>query len=292
MFKNKYLLICVFLFVLFTNSGYGQTDILAKEKIGFESTIEPLIDLERKIFFSNISDSISHFIIQKAEIYKKTEQYNDVIYTLERLSFSTLPDSLKTAVYYELALSSFLNHNYQQSIAYAGQSLHSDFANNFYLSLNQLLITLSYNELGKYDTGFKNALLFGNHLEIPSSKKEILQNDIRQFYSEKNRPRFKKPAKAETMSAIIPGLGQCYSGYYAEGIANFTLHALLLSLSAYAVYETYYLTAYFGGINLLIRFYQGGTRRSSYLANKRNYILKKEYNKKIKDRMLQDFTQK
>lgn len=290
MFKNKYLLICVFLFVLYTNSGYGQTDILAKEKTGFESTIEPLIDLERIIFFSDISDSISHFIIQKAEIYKKTEQYSDVIYTLERLSFSTLSDSLKTAVYYELGLASFLNHNYQQSIAYAGQSLHSDFSNNLYLSLNQLLITLAYNELEKYDSGFENALIFVNHLEIPSSEKEILQNDIRQFYSEKNRPRFKKPAKAETMSAIIPGLGQCYSGYYAEGIANFTLHALLLSLSAYAVYETYYLTAYFGGINLLIRFYQGGTRRSNYLANKRNYILKKEYNKKIKDRMLQDFT--
>lgn len=107
MFKNKYLLICVFLFGLFTNSGYGQTDILAKEKIGFESTIEPLIDLERKIFFSDISDSISHFIIQKAEIYKKTEQYNDVIYTLERLSFSTLSDSLKTAIYYELGLAFF-----------------------------------------------------------------------------------------------------------------------------------------------------------------------------------------
>lgn len=290
MFKNKYLLICVFLFGLFTNSGYGQTDILAKEKIGFESTIEPLIDLERKIFFSDISDSISHFIIQKAEIYKKTEQYNDVIYTLERLSFSTLSDSLKTAIYYELGLASFLNHNYQQSIAYTAQSLHSDFSNNLYLSLNQLLITLAYNELEKYDSGFENALQFANHLEIPNSEKEILQNDIRQFYSEKNRPRFKKPAKAETMSAIIPGLGQCYSGYYAEGIANFTLHALLLSLSAYAVYETYYLTAYFGGINLLIRFYQGGTRRSNYLANKRNYILKKEYNKKIKDRMLQDFT--
>lgn len=290
MFKNKYLLICVFLFGLFTNSGYGQTDILAKGKIGFESTIEPLIDLERKIFFSDISDSISHFIIQKAEIYKKAEQYNDVIYTLERLSFSTFSDSLKTAVYYELGLASFLNHNYQQSIAYAAQSLHSDFSNNLYLSLNQLLITLAYNELEKYDSGFENALQFANHLEIPNSEKEILQNDICQFYSEKNRPRFKKPAKAETMSAIIPGLGQCYSGYYAEGIANFTLHALLLSLSAYAVYETYYLTAYFGGINLLIRFYQGGTRRSNYLANKRNYILKKEYNKKIKDRMLQNFT--
>lgn len=292
MFKNRYLLICVFLFGLFTNSGYCQTDTLAKEKIGFESTMETLIDLERKIFFSTISDSISHYTIQKAEIYKATEQYNEVIYTLERLSFGSLSDSLKTAVYYELGLASFLNHNYQQCIAYASQSLHSDFSNNLYLQLNQLLITLAYNELEEYDKGFESAIVLSNQLEISNKGKDDLQKEMGLLYYEKNRPRFKNPSKAETMSAIIPGLGQCYSGYYVEGIANFTLHALLLSVSAYAVYETYYLTAYFGGINLLIRFYQGGTRRSSYLASKRNYILKKKYNNKIKNRMLQDFTQK
>lgn len=287
MFKNKYLLICVFLFVLSTNSLYCHNEPDFQKKSMDKSTMETLIDLERKIFFSDNTDSTHHFLIRKAEIYKKTEHYIDVIYTLERLSFSSLTDSLKTAVSYEMSLASFMHHNYRQSIAYANQSLQTNYSSISYNQLNRLLITLSHNELEEYDKGLEQSFLLINQLEKSEKEKEILQNDLQQLYSEKKRPKHKNPAKAEMMSAIIPGLGQCYSGYYAEGIANFTLHALLLSISGYAVYKTYYLTSYFAGINMLIRFYQGGTRRSMYLANKRNYTNKKEYNTTLKNKIIE-----
>jgi hypothetical protein len=249
------------------------------------SAIELLIDLEKKIFLSNNNDSINHLLINKALVYKDCKQLNHVIHTLERVSFNLLTDSLKTFVSYELSLASFLQHNYQQSIAYANQCMHIGGHFLQYKKWALLMIILSYNELEEYDKAQEYSALLIEMVE--KSNQEKYTNEMEILYSSKSRPKHKNPAKAETMSAIIPGLGQVYSGYYAEGIANFALHALLLSVSGYAAYETYYLTSYFAGINMLIRFYQGGTRRSMYLANKRNYINKQEYNYTLKAKLIE-----
>lgn len=73
------------------------------------------------------------------------------------------------------------------------------------------------------------------------------------------------------MSTFLPGLGQMYAGYPLEGIFNLGLQSTCLGLGLYSAYYKYYLTGYFEGFALFPKFYFGGTIRTEYLVEKKNY---------------------
>lgn len=283
---NKLFLIFVFLCGLYTNN-------LLSQNLNVDSTIQAnvcfkkLISYEKEIFNSTNADSINTLLLKKSYVYKEIHAYDKAISTLERIYFQNLNDSSSYIVYYEMAINAYLAGRFTESISFCDLIIHSSFKANSFKPI-YLLLALSNNELANYDEGLKYSLLVVDQLQSSSNQKDSLKLLLENSYCVQHRPHFLNPSKAQTLSAILPGLGQCYSGYYAEGVSNFVLHAIVVSVTGYAIYKTYYLTSYFGGISLLMKFYTGGTRRSEFLANKRNYEQKQNFSLKIKKILIQN----
>jgi hypothetical protein len=253
---------------------------LLSQNLNVDSTIQAnvcfkkLISYEKEIFSSTNADSINALLLKKSYVYKEIHAYDKAISTLER-------------IYFEMAINAYLAGRFTESISFCDLIIHSSFKANSFKPI-YLLLALSNNELANYDEGLKYSLLMVDQLQSSSNQKDSLKLLLENSYRVQHRPHFLNPSKAQTLSAILPGLGQCYSGYYAEGISNFVLHAIIVSFTGYAIYKTYYLTSYFGGISLLMKFYTGGTRRSEFLANKRNYERKHNFSLKIKKILMQN----
>lgn len=283
---NKLFLIFVFLCGLYTNNLFSQ-DLNVDSTIQVNRCFKKLISYEKEIFNSTNADSINTLLLKKSYVYKEIHAYDKAVSTLERIYFQNLNDSSFYIVYYEMAINAYLAGRFTESISFCDLIIHSSFKANSFTQI-YLLLALSNNELASYDEGLKYSLLVVDQLQSSSNQKDSLKILLENSYSAQHRPHFLNPSKAQTLSAILPGLGQCYSGYYAEGISNFVLHAIIVSVTGYAIYKTYYLTSYFGGISLLMKFYTGGARRSEFLANKRNYERKHNFSLKIKKILMQN----
>lgn len=278
---NKLCLTFVFLCGLFSNNLYSQS-IKADSLLDIRDYKNAIVLYERNIFFSSNEDSTSVYLLKKSYAYKALNQHDKAIATLERVNFQTLNDSMKFIVYYEMATNAFLIGRFSEAISFCDLLLHYYSQSNFSLENIYLILALSNNELMKYEESLKYSLLVIDFSNRQINEKDSLKKVLNILFLPKNQPQFKKPAKAELLSAIIPGLGQCYSGYYLEGIASFTTHLALLGLTGFAAYKAYYLTAYFGGVSMFMRFYFGGSRRSEFLAHKRNEKLKNDFTKQIR----------
>lgn len=282
---NRFYLIFAFLLGLFTNNVLADEWCLAPKEPD-TVVFQNLIDIEKKILFLKNEDDNVSLLIKKSEIYKEIGDYHKSLLTLERIQFSSISDSLKSVVYSQLSLLSFLTEYYQQSVAYADLALLYRGYNKDFDSMSEIVKILSLNELEDYQYAYLSGI---EHINNNFDNNEILDVKLKEWellYSQKSIPKFKKPSKAETMSAIIPGMGQMYSGFYWEGMTNLGIHLVLLGGTAFAVYKTYYLTSYFAGAAVFIRFYQGGIRRSEYLAHKRNYLEKRKFNDNVKENIL------
>ena len=98
--------------------------------------------------------------------------------------------------------------------------------------------------------------------------------------------KYKKPAVSLMMSAVLPGSGKIYSGYWKDGLVSF----LFVGISAWQSYRGFSRkgsrSAYgwiMGGISL--SFYSGNIYGSVKAANKKNY----EYNHAILNDFKKDF---
>lgn len=278
---SKLCLTFVFLCGLFLNNLFPQsitTDSIFDQK-DYKTA---LVLYERNIFFSSNEDSVMIYLLKKSYAYKALNQYNKAVETLERINFQNLSDSMNFIVYYEMSINAFLSGRFSEAIGFCDIILHYHSKSAFPLENVYLIMAMANNELMKYEESLKYSQLAIDVSNRQITEKDSLKKILSILYLPKNQPHFKKPAKAELLSAIIPGLGQCYSGYYLEGIASFATHLALLGLTGYAVYKAYYLTAYFGGVSMFMRFYFGGSRRSEFLAHKRNEKLKNDFSKKLK----------
>ncbi len=278
---NKYSLIFAFLCGLFSNNLFPQ--ITKADSLFEKNEYEKAIVLyERCIFSSSNEDSISILLIKKSYAYKEVKQHEKAIITLERIKTETLSDSLHFIVYYELALNAYLDGRFNEAISFCNILTYYHKEKAFPLVNIYIILALSNNQIENYPDALKYSIESINNSSLQNSKKDSLINALNILFSPKNVPKFKKPERAELLSAILPGLGQCYSGYYLEGFASFITHIALAGLTGYAAYKTYYLTAYFGGVSMFMRFYFGGSRRSEFLAHKRNEKNKTDFFEKNK----------
>ena len=85
----------------------------------------------------------------------------------------------------------------------------------------------------------------------------------------KHASKYRNPEKASKLS-FVPGLGQLYAGYPAEGLFSFMLNAGALTFGVYHVLNGFPFTGYFGGAGILQAFYFGGQNRAATLSIRRN----------------------
>jgi tetratricopeptide (TPR) repeat protein len=147
------------------------------------------------------------------------------------------------------------------------------------ISRSYPLYALVLNELGKYDDAEK---YLKKYVSSDHVSKDSLLTTIGKEYAADKRPKYKRLKKAKVMSYIVPGLGQMYAGFYGEGITAMACNVIFIGLTGVGIYYKYYITSILYSYTIFSKFYTGNITRVEFLVNKRNYLMQKEYNQRLK----------
>ncbi|MBP9068060.1 MAG: hypothetical protein KBG47_01040 [Bacteroidia bacterium] len=237
-------------------------------------------------YFSLSEKNKALLLLRKTDCLKQCGSFAEGGQALSKIDLLALSDSLIIAIKYQEGFCAYLAQDYQLAESHLIQTVL--YTKDSSLIIPTLpILSLTFNELNKWQESKRTLLLYisktyQNNLIIRDS----LVKNLETFYAKENIPKLKKPNKARIMSHIIPGLGQCYAGYYKEGISSFLINAAIVGGAVVGVYFHYYITAFIGGNALLGKFYIGNVNRAQFLTNKRNYLQSKKYNTYLKENIL------
>lgn len=214
-----------------------------------------LLQTEFAIWKSDNDIVRNRLILIKASMLKQSEYFELAYKELQRIDLTDTV--IKYEVSYEKSLNKFLSADFNESynqLLFIPDSIKAH--NKSFLTI-WLLTLLECNLLKRckdlmIDLCDSNKILLTKINSLPESIE------------------YKSPAKASTLSSILPGLGQFYGGYPAKGTTSFLLFSGFGLVSVYEIIYGYYLTASIFGVYPLVRFYIGGQQLSYTLALKKN----------------------
>jgi hypothetical protein len=236
----------------------------------------------------NLSNSLKY-----ADYLYKSAEYDLAIPEFKRILFINPLDQLSGYRIFDCFIQS---GNYKSGIKYSGlYKKRAVFTDTLNVLQNKLfLLTRDYNSFHsilKNNKLSEKSLLFLNFSEQMfryqwKNAREFLPKleqyaDFKQFVPIVNRTaniKYKSPALSFTMSAIIPGTGKIYSGYWKDGLFSL-LFTGVSTWQSYRGFKQKGTSGFYGwfmaGIGL--SFYTGNLYGSVKAANKRNH----EYNHQI-----------
>lgn len=245
--------ICLFLFVPFISNSQHEVDTTELE----------LVLLEKEIFETTEIKQKNLLLLDKSYLYKENGDFRGAIETLNRLYPQVLTEEDQINYFYELALNNYLVSDFKKAEYYLIRlSSISNNANS--QSQIKFLHIKNLHQLRKWTEA--EDLMYTFSL----SRVDSLQLS-HAYSSVKNMP-LKSSEKAESLSRIIPGVGQMYAGKFLRGVTSSTIQLGLLGFAAYSFLNGFYFSGTLTGVSLFYVFYMGGARHAGYLAN--------EYNKK------------
>lgn len=186
----------------------------------------------------------------------------------------TMTEDLRYELLYEEILTKFILRDYKEVIQlskfYPVDSLKKAI-------LIDVLNIISLNELQQWAeaNSLWNTFLTKNRLQDTLVNK--LYTKVPQFKSEK---------RANTYSAIIPGLGQIYAGKPFEGVASFLFQSGSLFLGIKWWSLGYKIASISIGGSTFSAFYDGGKKRAKMLIKNYNSIKLFEYNNYLNKQIL------
>lgn len=248
---------------------------------------EASIYYQKLDFFSQAESSKNHAKLLAANCYKQDKNYLNGIAQLNAISTEGATDSLIFEVKYQSALMSYLNNDLTQAESFLEQ-LNYLVKDSSYIINSLMLHAFVLNEQYKWLQAKEklnklNQSLNLNNAEAYNFNKKIIDS----IYSTKNIPKLKNVEKAGRISTFLPGFGQCYAGYYGEGISSFFAITIIAGAMVAGVIYQYYFTSIFVGNLLIGKFYLGGIKRAEFLAEKYNFLHSKKYNQSLKDQVKQ-----
>ena len=264
-------MICIFLFVAYsTNAQFEKADSLKNAgELAFAK-----LEYERIIFQNTDPEIVNQAILKKARIQKSVGDYEAASQTLQRSNLFVKQNELNFNIIREIILTSYLSGNYNTALAQLKQAEYF-FKNTGYNELLYLHV-LTLNELRQWEEA---NIKYEEYISINGSTG--LTADEAYYFIDKTK--LKDPKKAETLSYVLPGVGQMYAGYFGKGLLSSAIQGSLMAFGAYSLYEGYFFTGALTGIGLFYSFYSGGVRHARYLALKKNEELTRKYNDPIRD---------
>lgn len=240
---------------------------------------------QKAAYFSSGESSRARFLLNAAEAHKARAAFKAGALVLQGINFGEINDTLHYRVRYQAALCAYMDQDFTAAESYLQQLFY--FVADSSLTLTaRPLYSLVLNELERWAEARTNLLTYINNTDADSLQKKCWIKTIDSLYQPKNLPRLKNPQKAVWLSRFVPGLGQMYAGYWAEGVGSFLCNSATLALTAVGVYYGYYFSSILVGYTVFQRFYIGNTRRAEFLANKTNYKRKKAFNEKVRGAVL------
>lgn len=272
---GRFLLICISIFAALSIKADA-----AEVKMD-EACDTAALRYEYLVFRSTDAAIQNQFLIEKARVQRRCGDHTSAKSTLDRLNFGALNDSMTSVAHSEIALTAYLMNDYTlaESHLYRLKSTDTSFR---YSPDAGILFTLVLNELGKWDEAKQVLLEYAGSRYSGESRDSVL-SVIGQLYQPSLVPRLKNLKKAQIMSMIVPGSGQIYAGYVAEGITNSILVLAAVAYTGYSVFTANYLAAAFIGYGMMSKFYLGGITHLEYLVSKRNAERSRVYNDQLKE---------
>lgn len=234
---------------------------------------EAALLFEKQAFESSNNYDRSVALLNKSYCLKGLGYPDVSVYTLSRINYPGLPDSLIRLLRNESAIDGYLSGEFE----FAESNILQYPGDNSVLYPLYALVLNEMREWKKADSVID--LYMSAH-----PQQEALKVKIDSLYSK--APKLKRLDRALVLSSFLPGVGQMYAGYWKEGIINAALCAGSVAIGAYAVYMKLYFSAFVGGYGLLQKFYLGGQNHLEYLVDQRNKILSYGYNQGLKEEIL------
>ena len=282
------------LFVFLNRQIYSNNDTLRLQQHADSSFrvgdfFEASVYYQKLDFFLIGEHGKNQAKLAAANANKILKQYDKAISILNAINLNDVHDSLIFEVKYQCALLNYLKNDFLQVEVYLNQ-LNYLVSDSNYTTKSLILQALNLNEQYKWEAAKEKLLILNSRLykndSMVFSKK---RTELDSMYATKQLPKLKNMNKAIKMSSLIPGLGQCYTKNYGEGIASFVSVASSVGIMAAGIVFQFYFTGIATGNMLLGKFYLGGIKRAEFLAEKYNYMIAKSFNQALKLKIKQHF---
>jgi hypothetical protein len=282
------------LFVFLSRLTYANNDTLKLKQFADSLFIvgdyfEASVYYQKLDFFLMSEHGKNQAKLSAANANKILKRYDNAINILNTISLNDVHDSLIFGVKYQCALLNYLKNDFLQVEVYLNQ-LNYLVADSNYTSKSWILHALNLNEQYKWDEAKEKLLILNSRLyKNDSLVYTRIKKELDGMYAANQLPKLKSANRAIKMSSLIPGLGQCYTKNYGEGIASFISVASSVGIMAAGIVFQFYFTGIATGNMLLGKFYLGGIKRSEFLAEKYNYTIAKSFNQGLKLKIKQQF---
>jgi len=261
--KSRQVLIALFINLAFLlpYNGYGQSvDSYLSDSLTIKDTALTLAICKRVIYFSD-DDSLLYLMHNKAaQLLLAKNNFSDATWHLKQAAhINPTPYSLLKSAWCFL-----WNHQPAEAIASLDTGLFFDDFNAAEQYEATMLIGLSYEKLGYTN----QAISYYNKLYPFIGKTDSLS--LLQQNQTLLKLKYKNGNLAACMSALLPGLGQLYTGYPKEFLNSFILNGSLITGTVLIAQSYTWIDGTLTFVPWLLRYYIGGIRRSKELAKEAN----------------------
>lgn len=233
----------------------GETWGFANEQFELGNYRQALVEYQRVAFFDTNSEYSDVF--QKiGESFYAIGDYHRAVQNFDIARRVAQNDSLKTELIFKKVNCLFKQNNFL--FALNELLVISDLTSSYLKNKFNLYLGIGYFGVGNYEES--------QHYFSKIIKAKSLP-DLRDIYNdfEKFRKRF-KPSKIQTMSMILPGLGQIYSGNIISGINSIVLIGGIAVITVY-IWQVYsFLDAALSMGTWYYRYFSGGYRNAEIFA--------------------------
>jgi hypothetical protein len=240
------------------------------------------VEYERIYYLSEDVKLKNLALLKKSYCYKQDKKFEDAAKTLKRIDFNHIIDSIYALSCYEYALNTFLNGDYSETMLQL-DDIEVKIKDTLYYNQSLFLKILTLNKMQKWEEANTKLNIFikTNKVNIdPFTYKELMKI-----------PKLKNENFAQTISYIIPGGGQMYTGQWGRGLSSLILQGAFVTYTYFSFINGFYISGVFSGFSTFRSFWTGGANYAKYLAKQKNKERIDNHNKKVKDFLLKNFTE-
>jgi hypothetical protein len=270
--KPGILLLTIFSFLVqLSSQTFEETINFADKQYNLANYQLAVKEYQRALYFSN-GIKVDYLYRQIAHSFFKNQQFSQANYFYDLSYKSTINDSLKSEIIFNKSQCFLLSGDYKRSVyelTGLGNKLSDYFEDkrNFYYGV-------SYFGLEEFKKSEEYFLLLVN--EDSGSYQEI-----KELFSLKKNLYKPNPITAKTLSMILPGSGQIYSGDFKNGFNSILLTGGLATLGVLMYNQYSLLDAILTVFPWFFRYYQGGYEKVKNIAHDKRAIRRDKTYKKV-----------